>query len=55
MAQDSDIASDIHTIPEFEIDALARCLLPAMRAYFDSEEGQRAFAEWKAQQEHTAK
>ena len=38
-------------IPEHEIEALARCLLPEMQKYFESEEGQREFAEWKAEQE----
>lgn len=37
-------------IPDFEIDALARCLLPKMQAYFASPEGQSAFEEWKRQQ-----
>ncbi|MBD5099589.1 MAG: hypothetical protein HDT35_08640 [Clostridiales bacterium] len=34
-------------IPEFEIDALARVLLPALRAFYASPEGQAAFEEWK--------
>ena len=34
-----------------EVDALARILLPKIQAFFESEEGQREFAEWKAQQE----
>ena len=29
---------------------IARCLLPDIVAYFESEQGQREFAEWKAQQ-----
>ena len=33
-----------------EVEALARVLLPEIRAFFESEEGQREFAEWKAQQ-----
>ena len=37
-------------IPDFEIEALARCLLPKIQAYFESPEGQAAFAEWKKQQ-----
>lgn len=36
-------------IPRHELEALARCLLPAIQAYFESEEGQREFAEWEAQ------
>ncbi len=34
-----------------EVEALARILLPKMQAFFESEGGQREFAEWKAQQE----
>ncbi len=40
-------------IPDFEVDALARCLLPKMQAYFATPEGQAAFEEWKHQQENT--
>lgn len=40
-------------VPDFVIDTLARCLLPQMQAYFASLEGQKAFEEWKRQQEHT--
>jgi hypothetical protein len=34
--------------PKHEIEAFARCILPAIRKYFESEQGQREFAEWKA-------
>ena len=34
-----------------EADALARVPLPEIQAFFESEEGQREFAEWKARQE----
>lgn len=34
-------------IPDHVIASFARCLLPAIRGYFDSEEGKRKFAEWK--------
>jgi hypothetical protein len=37
-------------IPDNAIEALARCLLPAIQSFFESEEGRREFAEWKAQQ-----
>jgi len=37
-------------IPQHEVEALARCLLPEIIKFFESEEGQREFAEWKAQQ-----
>ena len=38
-------------IPYHEVEALARVLRPEIQAFFESEEGQREFAEWKAQQE----
>jgi len=38
-------------IPLHEVEALARVLLPEIQAFFESEEGHREFAEWKAQQE----
>ena len=37
-------------IPYHEVEALARVLLPQIQAFFESEEGQKEFAEWKAQQ-----
>lgn len=37
-------------IPRHELEALARCLLPDIQAYFESEEGQREFAEWQERQ-----
>ena len=38
-------------IPLHEVEALARVLLPEIQAFFKSEEGQREFAEWKAQKQ----
>ena len=38
-------------IPEHAIEAVARVLLPDILAYYESEEGQRAFAEWKEQRD----
>lgn len=38
-------------IPLHEVEALARVLLPEIQAFFESEEGQREFAEWKVKQE----
>ena len=37
-------------IPQHDIEALARCLLPAIQKFFDSEEGMREFEEWKQRQ-----
>ena len=38
-------------IPQHEIEHFARCILPDILAYYESEEGQREFAEWKAAQD----
>ena len=50
-AKTNTTAINVSTIPDTALEALARCLLPAMRSYFESEEGQREFAEWKLGQE----
>ena len=42
-------------IPKHIRKEIARCLLPDIVAYFESEQGQREFAEWKAQQEAVKK
>ena len=34
-----------------EVEALARVLLPEIQAFFESEDGQREYAEWKAKQQ----
>lgn len=39
------------SIPDFEIESLARCLLPKLQAYFDSPEGQAEFEAWRQQQQ----
>ena len=36
-------------IPDYEINAFARAILPAIQALFETEEGQREFEEWKEQ------
>ena len=36
-------------IPQHEIDSLARAFIPAILNYFNSDDGQREFEEWKAQ------
>lgn len=35
-------------IPPHAIEAIARCILPDIIAYYETEEGQREFREWKA-------
>ena len=36
-------------IPQHQIETIARCNMPDILAFYESEEGQREFAEWKAQ------
>ncbi|SBV96743.1 conserved hypothetical protein [uncultured Eubacteriales bacterium] len=50
MAKD-DIGMEV---PQQEIESLARLFLPKIRQFFESEEGQREFAEWKQQQAQEA-
>ncbi len=40
-------------IPQHHIEAIARCILPDILAFYESEEGQREFAEWKRQKSKT--
>ena len=42
---------NITEIPDFEIDSLARALLPAIQELFESEEGKREFEIWKAEKQ----
>ncbi|MDR1687984.1 MAG: hypothetical protein LBS21_05155 [Clostridiales bacterium] len=47
------IADNKYQVPADAIETLARCLLPVIRSYFESDEGKAAFEEWKLQQ-HTS-
>ncbi len=38
-------------IPQHEIENIARILLPDILAFYESEEGQREFAEWQAERD----
>ena len=38
-------------IPQHQIEVIARCILPDILAFYESEEGQREFSEWKKQRE----
>ena len=48
------IERDEYPVPADAIEALARCLLPAIHSYFESEEGKAAFEEWKSRQDTKA-
>lgn len=38
-------------IPDHVIQEMARCLLPDLIAFYESEEGMAAFNQWKAEQD----
>ena len=48
-----DIKGEKHhpKIPDHVIQEMARCLLPDLIAFYESEEGKAAFAQWKAERE----
>ena len=39
------------SIPQRVIEAIARCILPDIQTFYESEEGQREFEEWKVKRE----
>ena len=39
---------DAAEIPEYVFESMARSLLPLIQKYYESEDGKKAFAEWKA-------
>ncbi len=36
-------------IPDYQFEALARCLLPIIQKYYESDEGKKALAEYRAE------
>jgi hypothetical protein len=45
-----EVFCKLTNLAKFGIQAFARCILPAIQAYFDTEAGRREFAEWQKQQ-----
>lgn len=43
---------DATEIPEYVFESLARSLLPVIQKYYESEDGKKVFAEWKAKKEN---
>ena len=37
----------LYNPPDDALEALARCLLPAMRSYFESDMGRREYDDWR--------
>ena len=48
--QDQSQSSSGMDIPDYAIERIARCMLPMIRSYYESEEGQRELAKWKSRQ-----
>lgn len=42
------------TIPQHQIEAIARCILPDILAFYESEEGRREFKLWTTQEKEIA-
>jgi hypothetical protein len=42
-------------ISKHKIESLARCLLPEIYQFFESEDGKREFEKWKAEQAQAGK
>ena len=44
---------DAAEIPEYVFESLARSLLPVIQKYYESEDGKKVFAEWKAKNKYS--
>ena len=44
------MAASEWNIPKHELETLARCFLPDIQAFFESEEGRKEYEEWKEEQ-----
>lgn len=42
-------------VPKYELEILARAFIPDIIAFYESEEGQRKFQEWKQKKEQLKK
>lgn len=49
--QNKNKSSSGMDIPNFAIERIARCMLPMLQQYYESDEGQRELAEWEKRQE----
>ncbi len=48
--QPAPAAPEKDGVPQADLERFARFLLPKIQAFYQSEEGQRLFEEWKAKQ-----
>ena len=44
------MAANKWIIPKHELETLARCFLPDIQAFFESEEGKKEYEAWKEEQ-----
>lgn len=52
--KNESVSADVEMdVPDYAIERLARCLLPMIREYYESEEGRQELAEWRHRQEHS--
>lgn len=47
---DVPMSSSGMEIPDYAFESLVRCLLPKIQAYYESNEGKQALAEWEKKQ-----
>ena len=45
------MATNKWNIPEHELESLARCFIPDIIAFYESEEGQKEYEQWKAERD----
>jgi len=51
MAKKIQKSSSGMDIPDYAIERIARCMLPMIQKYYESEDGQRELAVWKEKKE----
>jgi len=44
---DAPISNSGMDIPDYVFESLARCLLPKLQEYYESNDGKKALAEWE--------
>ncbi len=49
-----ELTSSGMDIPDYVIESIARSLLPVIRDYYETDEGQKSFKEWQERQKDIA-
>ena len=50
MPRKKKLPHTVFDIPEYQLESLARVLLPILQEYLSSEQGQKDYAEWQKSQ-----